>query len=208
MRPPLNKFIPYTARYAVLAMENVDTDQIIPARFLKTTDKVGLGDNLFSDWRYDGNGQPKPEFLLNKPFTKGVEVLVAGTNFGCGSSREHAPWALQGFGFKAVLSTYFADIFQNNSLKNGLLPIVISPETYQLLVASDAPNPGHATLSVDLVSQTVTLPDGSTMWFPVEPFAKYCVVNGVDQLGFLANADSDIRAYEQTHATRVDTVGL
>jgi 3-isopropylmalate/(R)-2-methylmalate dehydratase small subunit len=204
----LNKFIPYTARYAVLAMENVDTDQIIPARFLKTTDKVGLGDNLFSDWRYDGNGQPKPEFLLNKPFTKGVEVLVAGTNFGCGSSREHAPWALQGFGFKAVLSTYFADIFQNNSLKNGLLPIVISPETYQLLVASDAPNPGHATLSVDLVSQTVTLPDGSTMWFPVEPFAKYCVVNGVDQLGFLANADSDIRAYEQTHATRVDTVGL
>ena len=208
MRLPLNKFIPYTARYAVLPMENVDTDQIIPARFLKTTDKVGLGDNLFSDWRYDSNGQPKPEFLLNKPFTKGVEVLVAGTNFGCGSSREHAPWALQGFGFKAVLSTYFADIFQNNSLKNGLLPIVISPETYQLLVASDAPNLGHATLSVDLASQTVTLPDGSTMWFPIEPFAKYCVLNGVDQLGFLANADSDISAYEQTNTTRVDTVGL
>ena len=208
MRLRLNKFIPYTARYAVLPMENVDTDQIIPARFLKTTDKVGLGDNLFSDWRYDSNGQPKPEFLLNKPFAKGVEVLVAGTNFGCGSSREHAPWALQGFGFKAVLSTYFADIFQNNSLKNGLLPIVISPETYQLLVASDAPNPGQATLSVDLASQTVTLPDGSTMWFPIEPFAKYCVLNGVDQLGFLANADSDISAYEQTHATRVDTVGL
>ena len=204
----MNKFIPYTARYAVLPMENVDTDQIIPARFLKTTDKVGLGDNLFSDWRYDSNGQPKPEFLLNKPFTKGVEVLVAGTNFGCGSSREHAPWALQGFGFKAVLSTYFADIFQNNSLKNGLLPIVISPETYQLLVASDAPNLGHATLSVDLASQTVTLPDGSTMWFPIEPFAKYCVLNGVDQLGFLANADSDISAYEQTNTTRVDTVGL
>ena len=145
---------------------------------------------------------------MNKPFTKGVEVLVAGTNFGCGSSREHAPWALQGFGFKAVLSTYFADIFQNNSLKNGLLPIVISPETYQLLVASDAPNLGHATLSVDLASQTVTLPDGSTMWFPIEPFAKYCVLNGVDQLGFLANADSDISAYEQTNTTRVDTVGL
>lgn len=208
MRQQLNKFIPFTARYAVLPMENVDTDQIIPARFLKTTDKVGLGDNLFADWRYDSNGQPKPEFLLNKPFAKGVEVLVAGTNFGCGSSREHAPWALQGFGFRAVLSTYFADIFQNNSLKNGLLPIVISPEIYQLLVANDAPNPGQATLSVDLASQTVTLPDGRTMWFPIEPFAKYCVLNGVDQLGFLVDADQDIRAYEHTHSTRVDTVGL
>lgn len=208
MRLPLHKFIPYTARYAVLPMENVDTDQIIPARFLKTTNKTGLGDNLFADWRYDSNSQPNAGFLLNQSFTKGIAVLVAGTNFGCGSSREHAPWALQDYGFKAVLSTYFADIFQNNALKNGLLPIVISPETYQLLVASDAPNPGQATLAVDLASQMLTLPDGSRQWFPIEPFAKYCVLNGVDQLGFLANADNDISAYEQTHPTRVDTVGL
>lgn len=204
----MQKFVPYTARYAVLPVENIDTDQIIPARFLKTTDKVGLGDSLFSDWRYDSNGAPKADFLLNQSFTKGVEVLVAGTNFGCGSSREHAPWALQGFGFKAVLSTYFADIFQNNSLKNGLLPIIITPEVYTLLVNADADAPGHATITVDLASQTVTLPGGSTMYFPIEPFAKYCVLNGVDQLGFLMAQDSDISTFEHAHATRVDTVGL
>lgn len=204
----MQKFVPYTARYAVLPVENIDTDQIIPARFLKTTDKTGLGDSLFSDWRYDSNGTPKSDFLLNQSFTKGVEVLVAGTNFGCGSSREHAPWALQGFGFKAVLSTYFADIFQNNSLKNGLLPIIITPEVYAMLVAADAANPGQATVSVDLETQTVRLPNGDTMHFPIEPFAKYCVLNGVDQMGFLMSQDADISTYEQSHPTRVDTVGL
>ena len=146
--------------------------------------------------------------LLNQPFTKGVEVLVAGTNFGCGSSREHAPWALQGFGFKAVLSTYFADIFQNNSLKNGLLPIVITPAVYAVLVAADAQAPGQAKVSVDLASQTVTLPNGETFTFPIEPFAKYCVLNGVDQMGFLMGQDADIGAFEHAHTARVNTIGL
>ena len=204
----MHKFIPYTARYAVLPIENIDTDQIIPARFLKTTDKTGLGESLFSDWRYDSDGHPKADFLLNQPFTHGVEVLVAGTNFGCGSSREHAPWALQGFGFKAVLSTYFADIFQNNALKNGLLPIVITPQVYDILVAADATHPGQAQVSVDLATQTVTLPNGVSMHFPVEPFAKYCVLNGVDQMGFLMNQDADIRAFETAHPARVNTIGL
>lgn len=204
----MHPFVPYTARYAVLPIENIDTDQIIPARFLKTTDKTGLGESLFSDWRYDSDGRPKADFLLNQSFANGVEVLVAGNNFGCGSSREHAPWALQGFGFKAVLSTYFADIFQNNALKNGLLPIVIPPQVYDMLVAADAAQPGQARVSVDLATQTVTLPNGATMHFPIEPFAKYCVLNGVDQMGFLMNQDADIQSYESAHPARVNTIGL
>lgn len=204
----MDKFVPYEARYAVLPVENIDTDQIIPARFLKTTNKAGLGDSLFSDWRYDNDGNPNPNFVLNQPFAKGVEVLVAGNNFGCGSSREHAPWALQGFGFKAVLSTYFADIFRNNSLKNGVLPIVIPENVYNYLVEEDAKNPGQATVSVDLENQTLTLPDGESINFPIEPFAKYCVLNGVDQLGFLASADADVSTFEDARAPRVNTMGL
>lgn len=204
----MDKFVPYTARYAVLPVENVDTDQIIPARFLKTTNKAGLGDSLFADWRYDNDGNPNPDFVLNQPFAKGVEVLVAGNNFGCGSSREHAPWALQGFGFKAVLSTYFADIFQNNALKNGVLPIVIPENVYNYLVEEDAKNPGQATVSVDLENQAITLPDGESINFPIEPFAKYCVLNGVDQLGFLASADADVSQFEHARAPRVNTMGL
>jgi 3-isopropylmalate/(R)-2-methylmalate dehydratase small subunit len=204
----MDKFVPYQARYAVLPVENVDTDQIIPARFLKTTNKAGLGDSLFADWRYDNDGNPNPDFVLNQPFAKGVEVLVAGNNFGCGSSREHAPWALQGFGFKAVLSTYFADIFQNNALKNGVLPIVIPENVYNYLVEEDAKNPGQATVSVDLESQSITLPDGESINFPIEPFAKYCVLNGVDQLGFLASADQDVSLFENARAPRVNTMGL
>jgi len=204
----MHQFVPYTARYAVLPIENIDTDQIIPARFLKTTDKTGLGESLFADWRYDSDGRPKAEFLLNQSFTNGVEVLVAGTNFGCGSSREHAPWVLQGFGFKAVMSTYFADIFQNNALKNGLLPIVITPQVYDILVNADTAHPGQARVSVDLATQTVTLPNGATMHFPIEPFAKYCVLNGVDQMGFLMNQDKDIQTYETAHPARVNTIGL
>jgi 3-isopropylmalate/(R)-2-methylmalate dehydratase small subunit len=204
----MDKFVPYQARYAVLPVENVDTDQIIPARFLKTTNKAGLGDSLFADWRYDNDGNPNPDFVLNQPFATGVEVLVAGNNFGCGSSREHAPWALQGFGFKAVLSTYFADIFQNNALKNGVLPIVIPENVYNYLVEEDAKNPGQATVSVDLESQSITLPDGESINFPIEPFAKYCVLNGVDQLGFLASADADVSQFEIARAPRVNTMGL
>lgn len=204
----MDKFVPYQARYAVLPVENVDTDQIIPARFLKTTNKAGLGDSLFADWRYDNDGNPNPDFVLNQPFAKGVEVLVAGNNFGCGSSREHAPWALQGFGFKAVLSTYFADIFRNNALKNGVLPIVIPENVYNYLVEEDSKNPGHATVSVDLESQSITLPDGESINFPIEPFAKYCVLNGVDQLGFLASADADVSQFETARAPRVNTMGL
>jgi 3-isopropylmalate/(R)-2-methylmalate dehydratase small subunit len=204
----MDKFVPYQARYAVLPVENVDTDQIIPARFLKTTNKAGLGDSLFADWRYDNDGNPNPDFVLNQPFAKGVEVLVAGNNFGCGSSREHAPWALQGFGFKAVLSTYFADIFRNNALKNGVLPIVIPENVYNYLVEEDAKNPGNAAVSVDLESQSITLPDGESINFPIEPFAKYCVLNGVDQLGFLASADADVSQFENARAPRVNTMGL
>ena len=204
----MESFKPYTARYAVLPVENIDTDQIIPARFLKTTSKVGLGEILFSDWRYNDDGTPNPAFVVNKPEYQGVEVLVAGNNFGCGSSREHAPWALQGFGFKAVLSTYFADIFRNNSLKNGLLPIIISEETYQKLVSADAEAAGDVEISVDLATQTVTLPDGEKVHFPIEPFANYCVLNGVDQLGFLVSADDDLTTYESAHAARVNTAGL
>ncbi|MFZ9858713.1 MAG: 3-isopropylmalate dehydratase small subunit [Roseiflexaceae bacterium] len=204
----MDKFVPYQARFAVLPVENVDTDQIIPARFLKTTNKAGLGDSLFADWRYDNDGNPNPDFVLNQPFAKGVEVLVAGNNFGCGSSREHAPWALQGFGFKAVLSTYFADIFRNNALKNGVLPIVIPENVYNYLVEEDAKNPGQATVSVDLENQSITLPDGESINFPIEPFAKYCVLNGVDQLGFLASADADVSQFENTRAPRVNTMGL
>jgi 3-isopropylmalate/(R)-2-methylmalate dehydratase small subunit len=204
----MEKFVPYQARYAVLPVENVDTDQIIPARFLKTTNKAGLGESLFADWRYDNEGNPNPDFVLNQPFASGVEVLVAGNNFGCGSSREHAPWALQGFGFKAVLSTYFADIFRNNALKNGVLPIVIPENVYNYLVEEDAKNPGQATVSVDLENQSITLPDGESITFPIEPFAKYCVLNGVDQMGYLVATDSDISVYEGNYAARVNTMGL
>lgn len=204
----MDKFVPYQARYAVLPVENVDTDQIIPARFLKTTNKAGLGESLFADWRYDNDGNPNPDFVLNQPFATGVEVLVAGNNFGCGSSREHAPWALQGFGFKAVLSTYFADIFRNNALKNGVLPIVIPENVYNFLVEEDAKNPGQATISVDLENQSITLPDGESIMFPIEPFAKYCVLNGVDQMGYLASADADISHFESQRPARVNTMGL
>lgn len=204
----MEKFVPYQARYAVLPVENVDTDQIIPARFLKTTNKAGLGESLFADWRYDNDGNPNPDFVLNQPFATGVEVLVAGNNFGCGSSREHAPWALQGFGFKAVLSTYFADIFRNNALKNGVLPIVIPENVYNYLVEEDAKNPGQATVSVDLENQSIMLPDGESINFPIEPFAKYCVLNGVDQMGYLANADADISHFESQRPARINTMGL
>ncbi len=188
-----------------LPVENIDTDQIIPARYLKVTDKAGLGEGLFYDWRYDDGGNPRPDFVLNTPAAAGARVLVAGNNFGCGSSREHAPWALQGFGFQAVVSTYFADIFRNNALKNGLLPIVVDTETYHQLVSMIEEDP-DTTLEVDLAAQQLILPEGQTVSFPIDGFSKYCLLNGVDQMGFLLQQDGDIVAYEHEHAQRVNTL--
>jgi len=179
------------SRTVILPIENVDTDQIIPARFLKVTTKAGLGEKLFSDWRYDAAGQPKADFVLNRPEAKGAQVLVAGDNFGCGSSREHAPWALHDYGFRAVISTSIADIFKNNALKNGLLPVVVDTAAHQKLLAA----PG-AEVAVDLEACTLTLPDGQAVAFPIDPFARYCLMNGVDELAFLLSQEKDIAAFE------------
>jgi 3-isopropylmalate/(R)-2-methylmalate dehydratase small subunit len=182
------------SRTLVIASSNIDTDQIIPARFLTSTSKAGFGKHLFNDWRYDAQGNPKPDFVLNTPAAKGAHVLVAGRNIGCGSSREHAPWALQDFGFQAVVSTEFADIFRTNCLKNGLLPVVVDDTTHAWLLA----NPG-VEVSIDVAAGTLTLPDGKAATFPLEAFARYCLLNGVDELGFLLSKNTDIAAYEQTH---------
>jgi len=183
------------SRTVVLPFTNIDTDQIIPARFLTTTTKEGLGKLAFSDWRYNPDGSEKADFLLNRPEAQGCEILVAGRNFGCGSSREHAPWALLDFGFKAVISTEIADIFRNNSLKNGLLPIVVDETTHAWLLA----NPG-ANVRIDLQAGTVTLPTGVSVAFPIEGFARYCLLNGIDELGFLLKKSEAISRYEQAHA--------
>lgn len=195
----------FTGRVAPLPINDIDTDQIIPARFLKVTDKNGLGEAAFSDWRYNSDGSPKPDFVLNKPEYKGTSVLVAGNNFGCGSSREHAPWALTGAGFRAVVSTYFADIFRNNSLKNGLLPIIVDAETQQQLISLSEEDP-DTQVTVDLESQTLTLPDGRAVTFPIDAFSKECLLNGVDQLGYLLNLEDAVSAYEAEHAPRIQTV--
>ena len=190
------QFTTLTSRMVPLPVENVDTDQIIPARFLKATDKNGMGEALFSDWRYNPDGSPKPDFVLNDPKYQGAQILLAGDNFGCGSSREHAPWALTGYGFRAVISTSFADIFRNNSLKNGLLPIIVDEETHQSLfdLAEEAPN---AVITIDLEAQTATLPGGQEVSFPIDPFSKTCLLKGVDQLGYIMSFENDIAAYEQ-----------
>src|SRR3989442_4859200 len=181
----------FESRLLPLPNNNVDTDQIIPARFLKTTSKEGLDKQLFCDWRYDEKGNPKPDFILNQPRAKGAQVLVAGGNFGCGSSREHAPWALMQFGFRAVVSTSFADIFKQNSLKNGLLPIVVPADAHAALLKS----PG-ATVNVDLAGQTLTLPGGRAIELPIDPFALHCLLEGVDELGYILQQDAAIAAYE------------
>jgi 3-isopropylmalate/(R)-2-methylmalate dehydratase small subunit len=195
----------FSGRIAALPIENIDTDQIIPARFLKTTNKAGLGESVFSDWRYQSDGTPNPDFVLNRPDVQGAQVLVAGNNFGCGSSREHAPWALMGYGFRAVVSTYFADIFRNNSLKNGLLPITVDEETYHQLVSLFDEDPS-TTVTVDLASQSLVLPDGRKVAFPIDSFAKHCLLNGVDQLGFLLGETETIVAYESSHPEAVKTI--
>ena len=179
------------SRTVVIDSSNVDTDQIIPARFLTTTTKDGLGRQLFADWRYLPGGEPNPDFVLNKPEAAGCQVLVAGRNFGCGSSREHAPWALLDFGIRAVISTEIADIFTSNALKNGLLPITVGEATAAWLLA----NPG-ALVDIDLRKSEVTLPDGSVATFPIEAFARHCLLNGIDELGYLESRMRDIEAYE------------
>lgn len=183
------------SRTVVLPSSNIDTDQIIPGRFLTTTTKQGLGKQLFADWRYDAEGRPKPDFVLNQPAAQGCEILVAGRNIGCGSSREHAPWALLDYGIRAVVSTEIADIFRNNSLKNGLLPVIVDETTHQWLIA----NPG-AEVTVDLDACTLTLPTGAAVNFPIDAFSRYCLMNGVDELGFLESQEAAIAAYERSHA--------
>ena len=200
----MEPFTTLVSSCVVLPAENVDTDQIIPARFLKTVDRRGLGANLFADWRVDDQGRPRPEFPLNSLEASEAAILVAGHNFGCGSSREHAPWALVDFGFRAVISTGFADIFRNNALKNGLLPVTLPQPAHARLLQLLAESP-HAQVTIDLAAQTATLPDGNAHAFPIDPFARHCLLNGVDELGFLLEADDHIAAYESTHPARICT---
>jgi 3-isopropylmalate/(R)-2-methylmalate dehydratase small subunit len=183
------------SKTVVIPSTNIDTDQIIPARFLTTTTKEGLGKQLFADWRYRADGSANREFVLNRPEAAGCQVLVAGRNFGCGSSREHAPWALLDFGFRAVISTEIADIFKNNSLKNGLLPITVDEATAEWLLA----HPG-ADLDIDLKAARLTLPTGVSVTFPVEAFARHCLLNGIDELGYLQSRMPDIERYEAARA--------
>ncbi|HYL34723.1 MAG TPA: 3-isopropylmalate dehydratase small subunit [Bryobacteraceae bacterium] len=196
----MTRFTPFESRMAPLPIDNIDTDQIIPARFLKTISKDGLGDQLFCDWRYDADGKPKPGFILNQPESKAARILLAGDNFGCGSSREHAPWALTQYGFRAVISTSFADIFRQNSLKNSLLPIVVPREVHGELFA----NP-NATVRVDLAAQTLTLPGGRAVEFPVDAFAKHCLLEGIDELGYILQQAPAIQVFEAAHPELIDT---
>jgi len=189
------RFDKLASRAVVLRRENVDTDQIIPARFLKVTDKQGLKEGLFCDWRLNADGSPKPDFPLHRPEARGAQILVAGDNFGCGSSREHAPWALTAWGFKVVVSTSFADIFKNNALKNGLLPVALPAEAHARLLAQLEAN-RTAEVAVDLAAQTLKLPDGSTAAFPVDSFSKHCLLNGIDELGYLLSFRTEIESYE------------
>ncbi|MCB0164653.1 MAG: 3-isopropylmalate dehydratase small subunit [Anaerolineae bacterium] len=201
----MEQFTELTAKMVSIPTENVDTDQIIPARFLKVTDKNGLGDNLFFDWRYNADGSPKEDFILNTEQGHQAKILVAGDNFGCGSSREHAPWAIMGYGFQAVVSTSFADIFRNNSLKLGLLPVIVDKETYYQLTSLIEEEP-ETEIFIDLANQTLQLPDGRKVKFPIDNFSKNCILNGVDQLGYLQQHASAVEAYETGHPDRVNTV--
>jgi 3-isopropylmalate/(R)-2-methylmalate dehydratase small subunit len=198
---------PYTtvsSKLIPLNAENVDTDQIIPARFLKTTEKSGLADALFNDWRYLPDGSPDPAFILNRPEMQGRQVLLVGDNFGAGSSREHAPWALTSWGIRAVISTSFADIFRSNSLKNGLLPIVVDPATHQRLWDMLEADP-DAGVTIDLAEQGMLLPDGSTYEFTIDPFARQMLLAGTDEVGWVLQRLGAIEAWEAAHPARVDT---
>ncbi|MEO8027112.1 MAG: 3-isopropylmalate dehydratase small subunit [Bryobacteraceae bacterium] len=189
-----------TSKMVPFPVDNVDTDQIIPARFLKTISKDGLGDQLFYDWRYDATGAPKPDFILNQDWAKTAQVLLAGDNFGCGSSREHAPWALTQYGFRAVLSTSFADIFKQNSLKNGLLPIVVAKDVHAALFADLSQE-----VTIDLATQTLRFA-GRSVSFDVDAFSKHCLLEGVDELGFILKQSDAIGAYEDRVPAAVNTL--
>jgi 3-isopropylmalate/(R)-2-methylmalate dehydratase small subunit len=181
----------------VMPSTNIDTDQIIPARFLTITTTLGLGKSLFADWRYLPNGEPNPAFILNQPAAAGSRILVAGHNFGCGSSREHAPWALVDYGFRAVISSGIADIFCSNALKNGLLPIVVDAETHRWLIDN-----AGAEVLIDLETKRLTLPNGVSVAFPIEAFARHCLLNGLDELGYLQSKLSEIERYETQRGSR------
>ena len=191
----MEAFTSLTSRVVPLPVNDVDTDQIIPARFLKVTDKLGLGAKLFCDWRYRADGSPEPEFVLNRPELSGASVLLAGHNFGCGSSREHAPWALVDWGLRAAISTSFADIFCNNALKNGLLPLVVDSATHAELFAQVEADPA-VEVTVELDRQLLTLPSGRAVEFPIDGFAKRCLLEGTDQLGYLQSFSAAIDAFE------------
>jgi 3-isopropylmalate/(R)-2-methylmalate dehydratase small subunit len=224
----------FTSKFVTMPRENVDTDQIIPARFLTTTDRTGLGPHAFHDWRYRADGSPNPDFILNQEVARGAQVLVAGHNFGCGSSREHAVWALAGAGFRAIVSSSFADIFRGNALGNGLLPIVVSPEVLASLQSSVSsqqqtqtviPHEQRPTViphersecrdllssqrdhvTVDLESCTLTLPNGDAVSFPVPAFSRYCLLNDTNEMSFLLDARPDVDVYESHHPASIDTL--
>jgi 3-isopropylmalate/(R)-2-methylmalate dehydratase small subunit len=197
----MDKFTAFESKMVMLPVDNIDTDQIIPARFLKTISKAGLGDQLFYDWRYEADGTPKADFVLNQAEARQRQILLAGDNFGCGSSREHAPWALTQYGFRAVISTSFADIFKQNSLKNGLLPIVVTREVHAKLFGFP-----DGTVKVDLAAQRLTLPDGTAVEFPVDGFSRHCLLEGVDELGYILQQDAAISKYEGQRTGSINTL--
>ncbi len=195
----------FSGKVVPLAIADVDTDQIIPARFLKTIEKLGLGKNLFHDWRYLADGVPNPQFIINRPRAEGGTILLAGDNFGCGSSREHAPWALMGYGFRAVISTSFADIFRNNCLKNGLLPIVVDKAAHkELFAAAEADE--HCRVSIDLERRTLRLPSGREVEFPIDEFSRKCMLEGGDQLSYIRQQMDAVEAYERTAPNVLNTL--
>jgi 3-isopropylmalate/(R)-2-methylmalate dehydratase small subunit len=200
----MKPFTSIHSRIVPLPGNNIDTDQIIPARFLKTTSKEGLDRHLFEDWRYDAAGTPRPEFILNQPRARGAEILLAGDNFGCGSSREHAPWALRQFGFRAVIATSFADIFRQNALKNALVPVAIPAEAHRALLEAVELDP-ELQATIDLTTRTLTVPGGMTVGFPIDEFSRHCLLEGVDELGYILQHEAQIAAFEARHPASVDT---
>ena len=197
----MEKITAFKSLFVSMPVDNIDTDQIIPARFLKTISKAGLGDQLFYDWRYEADGSPKADFVLNQPAAKASKVLLGGDNFGCGSSREHAPWALTQYGFQAVISTSFADIFKGNSLKNGLLPVVVPKDVHSWLFAHP-----ESEVEVDLGAQKLRLADGREVEFTVDPFMRHCLLEGVDELGYILGQESHIAAYEAGRVGSINTL--
>jgi len=191
----MQPFERFSSHVVAIPNDDIDTDQIIPARYLKITDRANLGAALFADWRYDAVGDPVPDFPLNRPESAGARVLIAGRNFGCGSSREHAPWALVAWGFRAVISTAFADIFRNNAIGNSLLPITLEPAAYARLLEQVTADPS-AEVTVDLAAQSITFPTGEVQGFPIDRFDRYCLLQGVDRLGFLLELEAEIAGFE------------